>query len=633
MKQDAHDAQRTEGTEGTTHKNSDSSVLPSSQTGRTEGTSSSPVDAQPPPRYFEEQQPEQLTELDISRPSFENHLNEFILNGTHFKPGLYWHGKTTSRGNNEAEPVDTWISTPLEAVAETRDEIGRGYGLMLRFWDSQGGVKEWAAPLHMLKGSGEELRGELLDNGARINPKAQRLLCEWMMEQYPPTRVIAATRTGWNRDNTAFVLPGRTIGEDSYRFQSEHAAHDAYLERGTLEGWRENVSVLCKDNPLLILAVSCALSAPLLKVVAQKETGGAGLHLVGDSSKGKTTALQVAASVWGSPGYVMTWRGTGNGLEATAAARNDTLLPLDEISESNPNEIGKMVYALANGQGKQRAQRTGGARESQHWRIMLLSSGERTLNAHMGEANQKVKAGQGARLLDIPATSRQYGLFDHLHNHESPRALADYLKQAANQNHGHTGPAFVAELLDDTRDLKDQYAQLMKAEEFTGRDGLESRAAATFALIAMAGELATHYGLTGWVSGDAISVSLEMFETWRENRGSSQNEDEQILAGIREFIAKHGSARFVPKDTPEVGQVMRDRAGFRVDQALGRVYLFFSHALKEAASGFDLKRILAALERAGWIVDHDTGKKSKKTRIGNDTVGLYWVRPKAGADE
>ncbi|MBY6104067.1 DUF927 domain-containing protein [Marinobacter nauticus] len=619
MKPDCLFPEGTERAQGTTANGEDSSVPPRKSSKGTEATLK--------PVYPAEHPPTQLPEPDIERPCFLNHPDWFRLHGTRRKPGLYWHGNTTPRGDSEPEPIDVWISTPLEAVAETRDEIGSGYGLILRFWDSQGRVKEWAAPMHMLKGSGEELRGELLDNGVRINPKAHRLLCEWMMEQYPATRVVAATRTGWNRDTTAFVLPGRTIGDNSYRFQSEHAAHDAYLQRGTLQGWKKEVGQHCTGNPLLIVSVSCAFAAPLLKIAAQREAGGAGLHLQGDSSKGKTTALQVAASVWGSPGYVMTWRGTGNGLEATAAARNDTLLPLDEISESNPKEIGTVVYALANGQGKQRARRTGGARESQRWRIMLLSSGERTLGSHMGEANQKAKAGQSARLLDIPATNRRYGLFDYLHSHKSARALADYLKQATNQHYGHAGPAFVAALLEDSRDLKHRYAAIMMASEFTGRDGLESRAAGTFALIAMAGELATDYGLTGWDNGAAIEAALEMFAAWREHRGQGQDETSQILVSIREFIAKHGSARFAPKDDPDSHQGARDRAGYWLDHSGGRIHMFFNHGLREAATGFELKRILAALDAAGWIVDHDHGKKSKKTRIGNDTHGLYWIRP------
>ncbi|MBW4934461.1 DUF927 domain-containing protein [Marinobacter sp. F4206] len=625
MKPDCLFSEGTEGTRGT-NANDEGSSVPSSESSEGTETTLKPV-------YPSEHPPTHLPEPDIERPCFRNHPDWFRLHRTPQKPGLYWHGTKIPRGDSEPEPIDVWISTPLEAAAETRDEIGSGYGLILRFWDSQGRVKEWAAPMHMLKGSGEELRGELLDNGVRINPKAHRLLCEWMMEQYPANRVVAATRTGWNRDNTAFVLPGRTIGDNSYRFQSEHAAHDAYLRRGSLQSWKEEVGQLCAGNQLLIISVSCAFAAPLLKIAAQREAGGAGLHLQGDSSKGKTTALQAAASVWGSPGYVMTWRGTGNGLEATAAARNDTLLPLDEISESNPREIGTVVYALANGQGKQRARRTGGARESQRWRIMLLSSGERTLSSHMGEANQKTKAGQSARLLDIPATNRRYGLFDYLHRHKSARAMADHLKQATNQHYGHAGPAFVEAVLEDSRDLKHHYAAIMMRSEFTGRDGLESRAAGTFALIAMAGELATDYGLTGWDKGAAIEAALEMFAAWRENRGKEKDETSQILASIREFIAKHGNARFAPKEDPDSHHGARERAGYWLESSGGRIHLFFSHGLREAAIGFDLKRILKALDDAGWIAEHDQGKSSKKTRIGSDTFGLYWIKPDEGADE
>jgi len=109
----------------------------------------------------------------------------------------------------------------------------------------------------------------------------------------------------------------------------------------------------CSGNPILLLSVSASFAAPLLLKAKQQSAGGGGIHLIGKSSNGKTTALQVAASVWGGPGYVRAWRATANGLEATAAALNDSLIVLDEISECDPREIGAIIYALANGQGKQ----------------------------------------------------------------------------------------------------------------------------------------------------------------------------------------------------------------------------------------------------------------------------------------
>src|SRR5690606_40758644 len=113
-------------------------------------------------------------------------------------------------------------------------------------------------------------------------------------------------------------------------------------------------------------------------------------------------------SVWGGPDFIRTWRATSNGLEGIAAALSDTALVLDEIGEADGREIGATVYALGNGTGKARASRNGTARRPYRWRIAILSSGERSLAAHMSEAGHRPKAGQSVRLLDIPA-KRQIG--------------------------------------------------------------------------------------------------------------------------------------------------------------------------------------------------------------------------------
>ena len=106
-------------------------------------------------------------------------------------------------------------------------------------------------------------------------------------------------------------------------------------------------------------AVSLALAGPLLEPLGLDSFG---LHLRGASSSGKTTALRVAASVWGGPGVLTTWRSTSNGLEGMAALRNSTMLALDELGQATAAEVGEVVYMFANGQGKARARRSGAAR-------------------------------------------------------------------------------------------------------------------------------------------------------------------------------------------------------------------------------------------------------------------------------
>ena len=613
----------TGGTERTRGTSLDTNVVEQFPEENSQGNSVNLLQASAPVNII----PEDLPKPEINRPEFHIHDDWFQLHGQRHRPGLYWHTWTTPRNNAEAEPIDEWVCTPIHADAITANDKGESFGLLLRFVNPNGLWREWAAPMHLLKGSAEELRGELLNMGVRIDPKKRNLLVQWMMGIYPKSRIIAALCTGWH--GKSFVLPQRTIGAENIRFQSEHAAHNDFVTKGSLNGWRKNVATLCSRNPMLLLAVSTAFVGPLLKRAKLQETGGTGIHMVGDSSQGKTTGLQAAGSVWGAPGFVRTWRATSNGLEATAAALNDTLLVLDEISECDPREIGAIVYALANGTGKQRASRTGGMRESARWRIMALSSGERSLSAHMSEGGKRAKAGQEVRLLDVPATARAHGLFDTLHGHPDGRSFADTLKQETGKHYGHAGVAFVQALVNENRDLPALYAKACAIPGFTSRDGVEGRAAAVFALLGLAGELATEYDITGWDEGEALAAATTGYDLWREFRGQGQTETRQILQLVSDFILRNGDARFssiaCDADVP-----IRDRAGYWRDTSEGRIYLFNSPALREAATGFDIRRILTALDSAGWIIEHDLGKRSKKVKVGGSSVSLYTIRPDNG---
>lgn len=579
--------------------------------------------------------PNNMIEAKINRPCFIVHDDWFQLNGKNRAPGLYWHAYTKGK---DPQPIDIWISAPIHAEAITSDEHGESFGLLLRFIDSFDQWREWAMPMYLLKGSAEEVRGELLKLGFRIDPDAKNHLNKWLMQQKPKPRFIAAVRTGWHCSNRSFVLPYKTIGYQNVRFQSELATHNNFTQQGHVENWKRSVAQYARGNPILILTLSAAFAAPLLLIGKKQYTGGMGIHLVGQSSKGKTTALQVAASVWGGPEYICTWNTTSNGAEAIAAELNDALLILDEISECDPLEIGSIIYALANGQGKQRALRNGRSQTSFKWRTIFLSSGERTLAAHMQEIGKQIKAGQEARLLDIPSTDRSFGAFDNLHHFSNGCEFSDYLKRATSENYGTAGPEFIKCLLEDKEDLSEAYLRIRNLPEFSAAtDGIENRASSMFALLAMAGEKATEYGLTGWSQGEALKSILDLMRYWQDFRGEGQTETRQILECIQSFIERHGDGRFSglhdssksgDNDNIDQKPIVRDRAGYWKDIKEGRAYLFNSSALKEAAAGYDFKFILRTLKDSGWITTHDAKKHSKKVRVDNRSLNLYWILPK-----
>jgi len=520
----------------------------------------------------------------------------------------------------------------IEAV--TTDPSAGNYGRLLRFKTTLGSWRTWAMPMDLLRGDCSDLRGELLSMGVEIDPHGRNMLASFLQAIVPKRKIQCALQTGWaGADFKAFVLPDEVIGPKApaVTYQSGERGHDEYTTAGTLAGWQAGIAAMAVGNPLLILAISTAFAGPVL---ARCNAESGGIHFIGDSSTGKTTAIEAACSVWGGANFRRSWRATGNGMEGVAALFNDSLLALDEISECDPREVGAIVYALGNGRGKQRASRTGSARAVSRWRCSVLSSGERTIGTTMAEGGHRIKAGQSVRLLDVPA-QRTYGAWDNLHHHASGTAFSDALKLASVTHYGHAGRMFLERL---TRDHEASFSEAldtikaMPEFQVSGDEGQDKRAAARFAVLALAGELATDYGVTGWPEGEAIKAAAAGFAAWRTLRGKGNLERDQVAQRMTGFIERHGDSRFsdAESDDDQRAAMVRDRAGWWKDTDAGRRYLFTAEGMREAMKGFDFNRALDALQEAGFIdAPGADGKKAKFQRIRGQGMKLYSVNPAA----
>ncbi|MCC6195164.1 MAG: DUF927 domain-containing protein [Burkholderiales bacterium] len=543
--------------------------------------------------------------------------------GRKYRPGVWYFGLKHGRKADEPPALtEQWVCSPLHVEAVTFDGQENNFGRLLRFRNTIKRWREWAMPMELLRAAGDDLRGELLAMGLLIDPNAHKLLGQYLQAVTPTRHMHCAVQVGWC--GTSFVLPDEVIGPNAADviFQTGERGHDEHTRGGTLEGWRADLAARAVGNPLLMLAIAASFAGPLL---AKCNAEGGGIHLVGDSSTGKTTAIEVACATWGGTNYRRSWRATANGIEGAAALFSDCLLALDEISECDPREIGAIVYALGNGRGKQRASRTGAARSVTRWRCMVLSSGERTLATAMVEGGRMPKAGQAVRLLDVPA-ARRFGAWDDLHGFADGPALSDALKRAAATHHGHAGRAFLHRLAHEGRDLAELLERIKALPAFAadGAEGQDKRAAARFALVALAGELATEYGLTGWPEGEAINAAAEGFRAWQAMRGRGNDERRQIPERIAEFIERHGDSRFSDADATSDDPIRINRAGWWRDSAGVRVYLFNAAGLREALTGFDFKRALDVLQDAGALPAR-SGERAKPERIGGRVVRLYAI--------
>jgi len=445
-----------------------------------------------------------------------------------------------------------WLCSRLDVQALTRDQDGTGWGYLLAFDDPLKRPKQWAMPARMLSADGGEYRATLLNMGLRIatTPRARNLLTQYIQSREPSEFASCTDRTGWH--GRAFVLPHETIDQADRKaerivFQSDTPIENTYRSKGTPEQWRERVAALCIGNTRMAFAVACAFAGPLLRP-AGMESGG--FHYRGDSSSGKTTALKLAASVYGGPSYLQRWRATDNALESIAAQHNDTLLILDELAQIDPKTAGECAYMLANEQGKARATRTGTPRSRQAWRELFLSAGEVSLPDHMAEGQRRTRTGQEVRMADIPADAgAKLGAFEALHGFDGGAALAKHLTAQAGAVYGATGRAWLQHLVDHADTLKATIqtaaAVLAAAIVPAHASGQVERVGARFALVGAAGELATAAGLTSWPVGESERAARACFNAWLAARGGSGNgELVAMLRQVRRFLEQHGEGRF-----------------------------------------------------------------------------------------
>lgn len=457
-----------------------------------------------------------------------------------------WH-VSHGRDGNRLRPV--LICGPLWVTATTHNEQGNGFGYLLEFINIRGVRRSWAAPSAMFNGDSGEWAARLRDMGLFMayGTAPRNLVGKYINSRQPSEYVTCVDKVGWR--GPVYVLPNRCIGTDAarkYIFQSEGLVEDLFRQQGGLTEWKARIGAKCAGNTRLVFSVCCALTGPTM-TLGRLATGG--LHWIGASSLGKTTALQVAASVWGPPSFKQQWRATDNGAEGLAVAHNDCTLILDEISQMDGRMIGEVVYMYSNERMKVRNSSKILLRKHMEWRMLFLSSGEKSLADHMLQAGKKPNEGQLLRMPSVPADAGAgLGIFECLHDLTTPKALAEYLDRLCSEVYGSPGLAWLQWLSKNLDYFAENWAQDradLVEKMAPGMHPQVQRVATRFAQVGLAGELATKVGITGWQPGEAEGAATACFQAWLKTRGhAGSGEEAEGVRLVRSLIEAHGDGRF-----------------------------------------------------------------------------------------
>ena len=205
------------------------------------------------------------------------------------------------------------------------------------------------------------------------------------------------------------------------------------------------------------------------------------------------------------------------------------------------------------------------------------------------------------RVVDIPAFTGQYGVFDHLHFTSSGDAFSRMLCANAEKFHGTAGKAFIRELVHNKSKHIERIKQLIQyfkdANTPLAADGQVLRVLNRFALIAAAGTLATELGISGWPKEDAMWAAKQCFEAWLKNRGGiSAQEGQEILRQVRHFFEQHGDARFAVLGEAHDRPTM-NRAGYKRQVDSGWHYFVLPESFKLLRGANNSLRFLSNIFR------------------------------------
>jgi hypothetical protein len=277
----------------------------------------------------------------------------------------------------------------------------------------------------------------LRDLGARVYMRAgmKKEYGEKILRflDWESTRLIGKRKStiGWHKtdDDTDFILrPDRALLPSSARaLATIHHDHDDSpkieytLDRplevglslkGSADGWRRTAARYANDSNV-VLGVGVMLAAPLLKFANEQPYI---YYLYGRQKIGKTAEMQIAQALVGKPwrpgakkafGFLLNV--TANRIIQRVLLRNDFGAYGDESSTANPKEFAKWPYDIVGGSEKGRWNQ-----DEQAFSTLVLMTGEYTFQKTMSDVGIKVKAGQLARLLNIPAEVKKNNAFESI---------------------------------------------------------------------------------------------------------------------------------------------------------------------------------------------------------------------------
>ena len=405
--------------------------------------------------------------------------------------------------------------------------------------------------------------------------------------------------------------------------------------RGTLEGQLEFIKKEVQGNVACEVAVALGLSAVVNGRIRDiVHTPNLIVHMYGDSSRGKTTAAQLAVSVAGIPdmqktSLMMSWNATTNASISRLKENRGMPVVMDEFSKISVKDVTNLIYSLSDGRDKERLKKDASLRNvSKHdsFATTIISTGEATITGKC-----KNNTGIKTRVIEIDTQ------FTNSANH------ADNIKKACFENCGHLAPELAYFMQEKGIDYVVERHTYWKEKymEKTKVSTLKERVSANYAVILLAAEMANEVF--------EFSFNLDgILEFFIENEKENSQERDIAVEVSEKLInfALSNRGHFV-RYTHENGMKTVDNISNETLEIYGRIdegknrthkngktsineYSFTVDAFKKIISklGYEDDKVLLKKLKQADLLDCEDGKRYRRRKLfqrDNTTTKMYVI--------
>lgn len=409
---------------------------------------------------------------------------------------------------------------------------------------------------------------------------------------------VSTSRFGWMHDAYNTFMPyGKDIIFDNS--QNLKFLFDSINQVGNRTRWYELAKELRKtDKKEIAIYMASSLASVLVDPCGALPFI---VNLWGETGKGKTVLLKLAASIWADPGegqYMADAKSTVTAQEVRLDTLNSLPMLIDDMAQIKnqyDGDFSNLIYRWCSGQGKDRSNINLSLDRLKHWKNCILTNAEHSL------ITETMQGGAINRIIDVEMDDGY--IFQD----------GNYVCEVLKDNYGWCGREFIDLIqeigFDKVREIQKDF--VTKIKETASKKGInkEEKQIIPMSIILTADKLATDY-----LYQDGIYLDFMTCFNLLKDQGEV-SEHKRACQLINDSIAQNYS-KFSDSDDDEYkgerwGKIITEN-GQDIAVIIGSV---FSKIL--SSGGFQERSFLSWAKKNDIIKCDVTGKTKKTSRIGN----------------